>query len=113
MAFEDVMATVGRWMVGLEALAAVGAEISLRQSGTAGPPEVVAALGAVTEAAGLGDLGELPPPQQAMVLSLIRVYVRQAADLLEAPARQPGWTFPDPVIPDGWGRASAVGPGVG
>ena len=112
MAFEDVMATVGRWMVAVEAFAATGADLALRQSGTAGPPEVAAALRAVSEAAGLGDLAELPSPQQALVLGFIRTYVHQALDLIEEPAREPGWRFTDPVILDGWGRGSSMVPGM-
>ena len=113
MAFEDFMAVFGRWMVGVEAFAAVGADLALRQSGEAGPPEVVDAVRAVSEAAGLGDLDEqLQPPQQAMVLALVRLYLRQAADLLDEPGRQPGWSFTDPVILDGWGRGSMMVPGM-
>ena len=112
MPFEDVMGTVGRWLVAVEALAAVAAEISLKQSGAEASPEIVAALHAVSEAAGIGDLDELAPPQQAMILATADMYLRQAADLLAEPARAPGWTFTDPAILDGWGRGSGMVPGV-
>src|SRR5262249_35034458 len=36
MSFENVMATTGRWAVATEALAAVGAELTLAQAGAAG-----------------------------------------------------------------------------
>jgi precorrin-6B methylase 2 len=110
MAFEDVMGTMSRWLVATEALAALGAELTLKQTGEAPPPEIGGALRAVSVAGGLGDLDELAPPQQAIVAAQVRLYLRQAADLLDHPAREPGWTFTDPIILDGWGRGSAMVP---
>ena len=112
MSFEDVMVTVMRWQTALEALAALGAELDLRQSGESAPPDIAAALHAVTEAAGLGDLDELTPQQQMMVASMIRLYVRHAVDLLAEPARAAGWAYTDPVILEGWGRGSMSVPPV-
>ena len=112
MPFEDVMTTVSRWLVAAEALAAVGAELSLLQAPERGHPEVTGALQAVSAAAGLPDLGELPPPQREMLMGLIRMGLHQAADLLDDPGRPPGWTFTDPAILQGWGRGSAMIPGA-
>ena len=112
MSFEDVMGAVSRWNVGIEALAALGAELTLRQSGDAAPPEIVSALHAVSATAGLGDLDELTPQQQALVVSVVRLYLRQATDLLDEPARPPSWTYTDPVILDGWGRGSSMVPAL-
>ena len=113
MAFEDVMGTVMPWMVGIEAAAAVAAEITLQHSGEVAPPEIVAALRAVSDAAGLADaVEELPPAQQAMVAAIVRLYLTQSLDLLDDPTRAAGWTYTDPVILDGWGRGSAMVPGV-
>ena len=47
-----------------------------------------------------------------MVTGLIRMGLHQASDLLDDPGRPPGWTFTDPAILQGWGRGSAVVPGV-
>jgi protein-L-isoaspartate O-methyltransferase len=110
MSFEDVVGAVQRWEAATEARAALGAELTLKLSGEAAPPEIVAALRAVSEAAGLGDLDELTPQQQAMVAGFVRLDIHQAADLLDDPAREPGWRFTDPVILDGWGRGSALVP---
>src|SRR5215472_6965086 len=110
MPFEDVMTTVSGWLVATEALAAVGAELALRQAPEPGHPGVTSALQAVSAAAGLPDLGELPPPQRDMVLGLIRMGLHQAADLLDDPGRPPGWTFTNPAILQGWGRGSAMVP---
>ncbi len=112
MPFEDVMTTVSRWLVATEALAAVGAELALMQAPEPGHPDVAGALQAVSAAAGLPDLGELPPPQREMLIGLIRMGLHQAADLLDSPGRPPGWTFTDPAILQGWGRGSAVVPGA-
>ena len=110
MPFEDVMTTMSRWLVATEALAAVGAELVLLQAPAPGHPEVTGALQAVSAAAGLPDLGELPPPQREMLIGLIRMGLRQAADLMDDPGRPPGWTFTDPAILQGWGRGSAMVP---
>jgi SAM-dependent methyltransferase len=112
MNFEDVMTTVSRWLVATEALSAVGAELALRQVPEPGHPDVVGALQAVSAAAGLPDLGELPPPQREMLVGLIRMGLHQSADLLDSPGRPPGWTFTDPAILQGWGRGSALIPGA-
>jgi SAM-dependent methyltransferase len=112
MPLEDLMPTVMRWATATEALAALGAELSLQQPGAEAPPEIVGALQAVSSAAGIADLGELPPPQRAIVLALIRMYLHQATDLLEHADRAPGWTFTDPAILDGWGKGSAMVPAL-
>jgi len=109
MAFEDVMGAVMRWTTGAEALAALGAQLSLQQSGR-GSPEVVAALRAVSEAAGLGDLGELDPQQRGMFIAIARLYLRQSVDLLENADAAPGWTYTDPTILEDWGRVSMMVP---
>jgi precorrin-6B methylase 2 len=91
------------------ALVEMGAELALKTTGEHGDARVESALAAVSAAAGL-DLDSLAPPEQAMVLGLIRLYFAQAGDLLNAPAREPGWTFTDPLVLEGMGRASMVMP---
>jgi SAM-dependent methyltransferase len=110
MAFEDLMGAVGQWSVSIDATAAIGAALSLKESGQTAPPEVASALAAVVEAAGVGDLDEIPPPQRAVALSLTRLFLHQALDVLENPTREPGWTYDDPAILNGWGRASTMMP---
>jgi SAM-dependent methyltransferase len=106
MAFEDLMGKLTEWTVATEALAALGAQLALAVEGKTAPPEIDAALRAVSTAAGVGDLDEIPVPQRAMALGLVRTYLREANDLVDDPAREPGWRFTDPAILDGWGRAS-------
>jgi SAM-dependent methyltransferase len=109
MSFEDVMGAVMRWTTATEALAALGAELSLQQSGR-GSPEVVAALSAVSEAAGLGDLRQLDPQQRATFIAIARLYLRQSVDLLEHADAAPGWTYTDPGLLQDWGRISMMVP---
>jgi SAM-dependent methyltransferase len=60
----------------------------------------------------LGDLSELAPQEQQMLLGVIRLTLHQAIDLLDNPAAQPGWNYTDPVILEGYGRASASVPPI-
>ena len=90
MAFEDIVGTVMRWATATDALAALGAELVLQQPDAQGPPEIVSALQAVSAAGGITDVGELPPPQAAMLLGLIRLYLHGATDLVDHPDRVPG-----------------------
>ena len=112
MSFEDVLATVMRLATATEALAALGAELSLAQSGQPTPPEVAEALRAVSTAAGVPDISDLAPQQRAIVVGLVNLYLHQAQDLVDAPDRAAGWTFTDPVILDGWGRGSTMVPAL-
>lgn len=110
MSFEQTMQTVGAWTGAVEALAALGAELMLKQSDQPAPPEIVAALRKVSEAAGIGDLDELAPPQRGILLAQVQAALHQFTELVELPGRESGWTFTDPVILDGWGRGSTLVP---
>jgi len=110
MAFEDVIGTVMSWSTATQALAALGAELTLDLSGEKAPPEIDAALRAVSTSAGLADLDQLPPQQRAILAGIVQLTLRQALDIVAEPARTTGWTFTDPVILDGWGRASGMVP---
>ena len=105
------MGALMQMLTATEAVAAIGAELSLRSSGTSADPSIEAALGAVSAATGL-DLGSLEPQQQAMLLGVIRLFFAQAADLLNDPSRAPGWTITDPMVLEGVGRTSMMIPGT-
>ena len=90
MSFEEVMAAISPLLAATDALAAVGAELSLKSTG-AGDPAFVSALDSVSAAAGLPDLDALAPPQQAMASNIIRLYFAMANELLNDPGRPPGW----------------------
>jgi precorrin-6B methylase 2 len=110
MSFEQVMGTVQGMLNATDALAAIGARLSLGTGASQVDPDVGASLEAVWAAAGLPDLEALEPQHQAMVLSMIRLYFAQADDLLHEPGRAPGWTFTDPLILEGFGRGSMMVP---
>jgi protein-L-isoaspartate O-methyltransferase len=110
MAFEDIMGKVQGWVMGTEMLAVLGAKLALAQTGETAPPAIAVALDAVIDAAGISEIIELPPPQQAILLGLTRLYSRQTLDLLDDPGREPGWSFTHPDILDGWGRGSMMVP---
>jgi len=109
MAFDEVMGAVMRWTTATEALAALGAQLSLQQSGR-GSPEIIAALREVSDAAGFGDLAQLAPEQQATIFAIARLYLKQSVDLLEHADAAPGWTYEDPTILEDWGRVSMMVP---
>lgn len=101
------MATLARLTASTEALAALGARLRAETEGLALDPSIAAALDAVA-----GELGvhpdELSAGEQAAVANFARAFLRQAADLLEAPERPPGWAYEDPVVLVSQGRGSAT-----
>ena len=112
MSFEETMATVQRWLVATDAAAALAAELKLQMSGQRAPGDLDAALRAVSVAAGLGDLDDLAPEQRGMLMSRITMTLRHANELVDNPAREPGWVYTDPAILEGWGRGSMIVPGM-
>ena len=112
MSFEEVMAALSPLLAANDALAAIGAELSLKSSGSGADadPAFVSALGSVSAAAGLPDLDALAPPQQAMALNIVRLYFAMANELLNDPGRPPGWTYTDPLVLEGMGRGSMMIP---
>ena len=110
MPFNETMMTVQRLSASVEALAVIGAELSLQSSGEQGDKTVVAAFEAVSDALGLSDLDTLEPQQQVLLLGMIRLFFAQAEELLNAPARAPGWTHTDPLVLEVIGRASTIIP---
>jgi SAM-dependent methyltransferase len=108
VSFDSLMAVSQRLNASLEALAALGAELRLRQSGEAGDPRVRALLQDVLRKLDPQLLEGIEPGQQAMVLGFIQAFFRQAVDLLEHPARAPGWAYDDPLILQAQGHASRL-----
>lgn len=81
----------------VETLAALGAELRLRCEGLNGDPRVRSLLQAIVEKIDPGLFDGLNPNQEHAALALIHSF-RQAIDLLENPARPPGWIYEDPII---------------
>jgi predicted O-methyltransferase YrrM len=111
VSIQEVMAAMARLQAAAEALAAVGARAAVTES-DGFPSEVAGAVDNVLTAAGVPDLSELPPPQRAMVAAFARSAFGQAANLLAEPTRSVGWSYTDPAVLEGQGRASMIAPTV-
>ena len=98
MGFESLIAAAQRLSTSVEALAALGAQLRLQQDGLEGNPRVRALLNEIARAIDPQLLEDVDEHQQATTLALIQTICRQALDLLEDPARDPGWSYKDPVI---------------
>jgi 2-polyprenyl-3-methyl-5-hydroxy-6-metoxy-1,4-benzoquinol methylase len=112
VAFEDVMKTIMRLMVGTDALAAIGASLGMDQPGQETDPRLRAAAIATAEAAGATGIDELDPQQKAMARSIVRMCLRDADDAASEPSRAPGWAYTDQVIVEAYGRGSMAMPGL-
>jgi len=88
-------------------LAAIGARAADTEGVT--PPEVAAAIDDILAAAGIPNPTELPPPQRAMVAAYVRSAFGQATDVLAAPTKT-RWSYTDPAVLEGQGRASMMMP---
>jgi SAM-dependent methyltransferase len=106
MSQETLLSVSQRLNASVEALAALGAELRLRRDGMKieacirdGLREVVAGLQP-------GLLDSVGTDQEAICLAFIQAFFRQALDLLENPARAPGWTYEDPIVLQAMGQAS-------
>ena len=98
MSFESLMAATQRLSVSIETLAALGAELRLRQDRSAGDRRVRALLNDVARTVDPQLLAGIDDDQASAALALIQTIFRQAMDLLDDPARDPGWTVDDPAI---------------
>ena len=109
MSIQEVMVAVSRLQAAVDALAAVGARAAAAEPGGI-PHEVAGVVDDVLTAAGIPDLRDLPPPQRAMVAAFVRSAFGQAANLLTEPNRPTGWSYTDPAVLEGQGRASMLMP---
>jgi len=108
MSFESLIAAAQRLSTSVEALAALGAQLRLQQDGLEGNPRVRALLNEIARAVDPQLLEDADEHQQATTLALIQTIFRQALDLLEDPARDPGWNYKDPVILQSQGQVSRL-----
>jgi precorrin-6B methylase 2 len=109
MSFETLIAASQRLNAAMEALAALGAELRLRREATDADPRVRRALQDIVRGIDPNLLDGVQPDQEAVVLGTIQAFFRQAFDLLNNPARAPGWTHDDPVVLQAQGQGSRMG----
>ena len=106
--FEAMMTGVRERTVSVEALAALGAELKLRQDGLAGDPQLRPLLQQVVRALDPRWLERSDTREGAATLALIQTVLRQSLDMLENPARPPGWSFEDPQVLETQGQLSRI-----
>jgi hypothetical protein len=106
MSFESLMKKLQGFNMSLKALAAVGAELRLRSERLSGDSCLRCLLHDVVQKIEPSLLDGLDPDQERAALALIQTSFRQAIDLLEDPAREPGWIYEDPVILESQGQLS-------
>jgi protein-L-isoaspartate O-methyltransferase len=94
----------------METYAALGARLSISPNDDVSP-EIIAALDDVLAAADI-DISALEPPQRMQIAGLVRTMFAQSGDLLARPAREAGWSYTDPALLEGIGRASMMIPGL-
>jgi precorrin-6B methylase 2 len=109
VALDDVMALTDRLLTSAYALAAVTARLRLAELGDEGDPAVRAQLDRVADALEARDLYDaLDERERSIVVAFSRSYLRQALELVDDPARAPGWSYTDPALLQAQGTASAV-----
>ena len=106
MSWQDALAEFSRRGQSVQALAALGAELLLRRDGATGDPRVRERLREVVDTLDL-SLDELSEPQQSVLLALVRAVFFESGNLLDEPARAPGWTYRDPQLLQAQGLLSA------
>ena len=107
MGFEALMGVVRRLSASTEALAALGAELRLRRDGAQADPGTRQLLQDVLRAIDPSLLEVVNPQQEAGALGVIGAAFHYAVDLLEDPARAPGWLHRDPTVLQTIGRMSS------
>jgi SAM-dependent methyltransferase len=106
MSTESVLTVSQRLNVSVEALAALGAELRLRQDGVPCNGGIRRQLQEVVSCIDPDMLDDADPKDEDVALAFIRAFFRQATDLLENPEREPGWTYEDPVVLQAMGQGS-------
>lgn len=109
MDFRSLQAEIRRLAGDMQALAAAGAVLRLRQVEKRPDSTAREALEAFVQATLPDTLGELDEQQAAMSLSIIDLFVEEAAELLRDPGRPSVWNVKDPALLQAQGRLSRQG----
>jgi 2-polyprenyl-3-methyl-5-hydroxy-6-metoxy-1,4-benzoquinol methylase len=108
MSFESL---ITKWQTlnwSVEALAALGAELRMRWEELSGDSRVRSLLQEVVRRIDPELLDGINANEERAVLALIQTSFHQAIDLIENPARAPGWNYQDPVILESQGQVSRL-----
>jgi SAM-dependent methyltransferase len=107
MTIERTMGAALRLSTSVEAFAALGAELRLRQAGLEGDLSTRELLRDVVRAIDPQLLNDSGQPD-VFTIAFIQTTLRQALDLLERPDRSPGWDYRDPDLLQAQGQLSGV-----
>ena len=103
-----LLKTVHGLIASVEALAALGAELRLRRDGTAGDPRIRTRLQAVVRSIDPRLSDEVLSVRADYSTALIQTAMHQAIDLIENPARAPGWCYEDRTVLQSQGQVSRL-----
>ena len=106
MSFELLLQKWQTLNSSVEAMAAIGAELRLRREELKGDSRVRGILHDIVHAIDPALLDGLDANQESAALALIQTSFGQAIDLIENPARAPGWNYEDPGILESQGEVS-------
>ncbi len=111
MAYQELIAKVVPLSVSAEAVAALAARLKLDATGETADPAVRAQLDRVVDALlEPGTLDDVDENERQSVIGIITSFLKQALELVENPARTPGWVYTDPAVLQSQGQSSAAVP---
>jgi predicted O-methyltransferase YrrM len=93
MSFESLMSKLQTLNSSVEALAAIGGELRLRREELNSDPRVRPLLQEVVHLIDPELLDGVDAEQERTALAFVQTSFRQAIDLMENPARAPGWSY--------------------
>jgi hypothetical protein len=106
MDFPTFQAELRRIGGTVQAFAAIGAALRLRQAKPQADPAIQARLLAAVEAVLPGALNGLNPQQVSEALAYVTFQIGEATELFHNADRTPGWVLQDPAVLQALGQAS-------
>lgn len=106
MSPNTLLSVSQRLNASVEALAALGAELRVRRDAAKIDARVRDGLREVVAGLQPSLLDTVSAEEEAICLAFIQAFFCQALDLLDNPAREPGWTYQDPIVLQAMGQAS-------
>jgi precorrin-6B methylase 2 len=113
MGRQDLMGIVVPLTTAAEAAAALAAKLKLDMEGGVADPAVADALDRVASlVAPPGVLDDLDETSRRAGVGMVTSFLKQALELIEDPARPPGWFYTDPIVLQSQGQSSGDVPGL-
>ena len=105
MNLQDLLAELRKHNRSMLTLAALGADLRLRDT-SGGDPQVRGLLQDVVRTIDPSLLDKLTPEQRSTALGTVRLFFLDALDLIDHAEREPGWNHTDPEMLEALGRFS-------